>query len=627
MTLKSERRLVSSACAALAIWPVLLFVLYSVFIRIQSKYFAALLASSGIDGDHSPVNVLFLYRQDLLLLGALLPLAALASFYWLRTRVAVILWSALIVAAQVLLYSNLQSWGQVGRFLTSPALANAISFGLSNPKFIADYISVDGLVKLVVLLIGSGLVLLAVTRLRPDSRWLRAGGWVAIGGIVASFALAAYGWTSRMQPVPITGSFLIGAVDALIGQEGEDVPDVPDRELNARFKALALSEAADFRGPNFGVETGSNLLLFVMETGSIEFLDIRNGLPAHPVLEKLKARLFLAKNHYSTFPASAESNLSILAGIYPPRAIYDTCLTDAASDTRTIPGFVPVLRQRGYETALYAPYKSQVPADRLVFEHTGFARTFYGNDHKTDKQQGADARTLKELSDDITGWTAKGQRFAAAFFPQIGHGPWSADLGRTIKDRGHKLAMEQLDWLDGIVKQLEKTGQLERTVIVITGDHGVRTALEDERVRVGMIDQYSLHVPLLVYAPHADYAAVDPALPSSHVDLAAEMTQLFGVPRNVAQQGLAFHDPARTSRRQFFVAGWYYGADGYRDTTEAAMFSTTLGATYIRKDGRVDFRSDNLVRDRKEAARVDATVKAMLDLQESWIRHRVCTGS
>lgn len=613
-----------SACAALALWPVLVFVLYSVFIRIQSKYFAALLATSGMENDHALVNVLFLYREDLLLLGVGLPLAMLATFAWWRVRTVVTAWGLLILASQLLLYANLQSWGQVGRFLTWPAAANAISFGLSNPEFVGDYISVDGLVKLVILLASSALVFVAVARLRPDSRWILAGGSIAIGAVALACGLSAYGWSSRMQAAPITGSFYVGALRALLGSGAEKVPDVPKNELDSKFEAVALSDVKDYRGPNFGVESNSNLLLFVMETGSIEFLDIRQGVPAHPVLERLKSHLFLAKNHYSTFPASAESNLSILTGIYPPRAIYDTCLTDTEGTSRTIPGFVPVLRERGYQTALYAPYRSQVPADRLVFEYTGFARTFYGNDHRADAHEGADARTLKQLRDDIASWTSKGQQFAVAYFPQIGHGPWGPELGRTIQDRGHKLAMEQLDWLDGLVKLLEQSGQLDRTVIAFTGDHGVRTALEDDRVRVGMIDQYPLHVPLLIYAPHADYRSVDGDLPSSHVDLAAELTQLFGVPRGAAQQGLTFHHPARANRRQFFVAGWYYGADGYRDSSEAAMFSSTLGVSYVRKDRRVDFASQQLVRDQAQSARVASTIKDMLDLQESWIRHRVC---
>ena len=105
------------AFAALAWLPVLAFLIYSVNIRIQGKYFIALLAASGLDNQTGIVNTLFLYRNDLLLFGALIPLLIAISFVFLRRRTAIILWSMVIASTQLLLYSNLQSWGQVGRFL------------------------------------------------------------------------------------------------------------------------------------------------------------------------------------------------------------------------------------------------------------------------------------------------------------------------------------------------------------------------------------------------------------------------------------------------------------------------------------------------------------------------------
>jgi arylsulfatase A-like enzyme len=281
-----------------------------------------------------------------------------------------------------------------------------------------------------------------------------------------------------------------------------------------------------------------------------------------------------------------------------------------------------VLRAKGYQTVLYTPFKPAEPVDALVFEKTGFSRTFYGVDHNSANDP--DRCALKQLSDDLASWTASGQRFVAAFYPQLGHGPWSPSLGATIQQRGHRLAMEQLDWLEGLVKQLQKAGQLEHTVIVVTGDHGVRTAREDPRVRVGMVNQYSLHVPLLIYAPNADYRDVDPELPSSHVDVAAELNQLFGIPRGRVLQGLSFQHPAMATRRQFFMGGWYYGADGYRDNHEAAMYSKALDAAFVRKDRTVDFDSHDLVRDPMTAKRTKDIINGMLNLQDSWIDRRVC---
>ena len=279
----------------------------------------------------------------------------------------------------------------------------------------------------------------------------------------------------------------------------------------------------------------------------------------------------------------------------------------------------------GYETALYAPFKSQVPADKLVFEGTGFARVVYGSE--INGPGSADERTFAKLLSDVKVWASSKQRFAAAFLPQIGHGPWSPQLGSSIKQRGSHLVELQLNWLMKIVDVLRSENVLEDTVILITGDHGVRTMNEDDRVKVGMIDWYSLHVPLLLYAPKADLSTVDSSIPSSHVDVPVELAQLFGLPNLPSYQGLALDDPRRPNRRQFMMAGWYYGANGFRDSDSAAMYSEPLDAAYERADRMVDFRVSDLVRDPDARNRIRKTLDEMAELQDSWIAHRACKAS
>lgn len=134
-------------------WPVLAFTVYSVYSRVQGKFLAGLLTASGIDGDPSMRDILFLYRQDLLIFGVLLPLLTAACFVMLRFIHAALLTTFAVLATQVLLYVNLQSWGQVGSFLTWQAFLNAIAFGLSNPEFIGEYLSLRGVVRLLALLL------------------------------------------------------------------------------------------------------------------------------------------------------------------------------------------------------------------------------------------------------------------------------------------------------------------------------------------------------------------------------------------------------------------------------------------------------------------------------------------
>jgi phosphoglycerol transferase MdoB-like AlkP superfamily enzyme len=611
-------------------WPVLAFVCFSIYARIQTKYFAGLLVASGINSSPSLRDVLFLYRQDLIVIGVIVPLLTAWCFVKLRFAVAAATTAILVLLAQALLYANLQSWGQVGSFLTWQAMSNAMSFGVTNPEFVGEYIALDSMLKLSFLIALSAGVLAAGRLIWRRARLIRLwgmAGWLSVGAFAL---LSLYGHTSSMRAAPISGSFVNNAVAALADTGTTTAAPPPANELSARYGQLAHISQAAYRGPNFGVHQGSNLLVFVMETESIEFLDTRKGLPVHPALEALKSKLYVGTNHFSTFPASAESNLSILTGAYPPRAIYGTCLIDVPRTGGRLPGPIPQLRDKGYKTAIYSPFRSQVPADKVVFEGTGFEKVAYGDDlpdtggPRLPGSGGKDLRTLNLLAKDIAGWAKAKQPFVAAFYPQVGHGPWAPSLGASVQERGASIAREQLNWLGQLVDVLRAEGQLDNTVIVLTGDHGVRTSVEDPKVKVGMIDWYSFHVPLLIYAPRADYSGLDAGLPSSHVDIPAELDELFGLPRLPSAQGLALHDPERGARRSFLMAGWYYGANGYRDTGEAAMYSDLLDAVYARPDAKVEFGTAQLVTEARRRAEIRDRLAAMTALQEAWISERVC---
>ena len=293
-------------------WPVLAFVCLSIYSRIQTKYFDGLLVSSGITGRPSLNDILFLYRQDLIIFGVILPMLTVWCFVKLRFFIAAMISVILVVLLQVLLYANLQTWGQVGSFLTWQALENGISFGLSNPEYVGEYISVDGMVKLTALIAFSFGVLITGRLIWRRSWLIRIWGIAGLVSVAVCAILSSIGYVSNMRAAPISGSFVLNAVAALRDDGPGSASAPPANELNERYAQLARISQSTYQGPNFGVQKGSNLLIFVLETASIEFLDTRKALPDHPVLDELKGKLFVANNHYTTFPASAKSDLRYL---------------------------------------------------------------------------------------------------------------------------------------------------------------------------------------------------------------------------------------------------------------------------------------------------------------------------
>ena len=620
---------IDAAPYILGVLPLLVFSLYSVKIRIQSKYFESILTASGLTPDQARLyDFAFLYRNDFLLIGVLAPIAILISYRLMQRNISSLLWSAITSLALILLYANLQTWGQVGRFMTFSALIDAITFGISKPEMIRDYISIGGLLKLITLTGSSLVVFLFAHHMKPYRHLHRCAALAGLACIPTSLAIALVGTQSSIDRNQITNSFLMNCFYALTSTSKTNTTHNASSisEINSSFLTLHHLTATPSPNINAGVERQSNLLLFVLETGSIDFLDVRKKLPDHPVWNKLSHSLFIGANHYSVFPASAESNLAILTGMYPPRAYYDTCLVDLKRG-EAIPSVITSMAQRGVTTAAYLPYPSQVPMDKVTFEHTGFKKVYYGQHNKRPDQKDADILSLEEMLKDIGDWSRHGEQFAVGFFPQRGHGPWPAHLGENIIDRGKAVAMQQLDWLLEIVSLLESSRTLEKTVIIITGDHGVRTSQEDESVRVGMIDRYSLHVPLFIYAPNARYPTGPIDSPTSHVDLAAEIVHLFDLKKTSLQQGLPLLSSDIEKRRQFFMASWYYGADGFRSPEGSAMYSNVLDIAYARNDGELSFNTINIVRNKNIKDNIRDTLDQVLDLQFSWIQRFACDSS
>jgi hypothetical protein len=609
-------------------FPVLVFLIYSIKIRIHDKYLSSLLIVSGRDDlSLSFPDVLFIFREDLIYFGVLMPIAIAVLWRCFNRRLALLASATLVILSCTILYANLQSWGQVGRFLTASALVDAVSFAASKPSVIGDYISIRGLAKYIVVVVLCMIYYLYSSKLAAHRRLSRCLGLLGTAGVAACLAGGIIGYQSNLRGNNISSSFLLNAVKSLLPQSEPDNQYVhwSDQKIIAEFDRLS-KKTGDASGlENFGAERKSNLLLFILETGSIEFLDTRKELFQHPVWKMLPKSQYISANHFSTFPASAESNLSLLTGLYPPRAYYDTCLV-GLSGKDSIPTLLSQLHDGGAKTAVYAPFASQVPMDKVVFERTGFEKIFYGAQHPDPATGNADDVALREMISDIKQWGDAKQQFAVGFYPQIGHGPWQGALGEPIAERGHKLILKQLDWLARVVEQLARSGVLEDTVIVITGDHGVRTTQEDPDLKAGMIDKYSLQVPLIVVAPHSHYPAAVSTRPTSHVDVPAELSLLFGMQRGRIIQGVPFFDKSIDTRRQFFMANWYYGADGYRDSGQSAMYSTVLEAAFSRADGIVSFKPADIVVNQGKADGIRHTELQILDLQFEWVRRFACGG-
>jgi phosphoglycerol transferase MdoB-like AlkP superfamily enzyme len=119
---------------------------------------------------------------------------------------------------------------------------------------------------------------------------------------------------------------------------------------------------------------------------------------------------------------------------------------------------------------------------------------------------GHDVEALQALMRDVHKLGQQQRRYFAVFPPQIGHAPWPdivhGGMETSLAKRARALLVLQDEWLGQIVEQLSQDGRLNHTIIVVTGDHGVRTAIEDPSFEpYGILTDCTFRVPLLIYAP------------------------------------------------------------------------------------------------------------------------------
>lgn len=568
------------------------------------------------------------YRQELLLDLLVIPALLVALCGLVRPRRRPLLVASVSILLVLFLYANLMSYANLGRYLSLWLLHDAIRWGLANPHYITLYLSPAGLFKLGVIIL---VVLLAAWwayRHDGEARGSGAPGrpWrIFVGGIALVPALVSC--SGLYSGVPDSAyhrpllqqtaeSFFSGA-----GDEGR-FNGLGQRELSSFYRSLTATPAYRPDPRYSGAARGSDLILFVFETGPARALDITGDLAGFPNLRRLRDHALIGAAHHSTYPYTSRALFSLFSGCYPT----DELDTRFRAGRLRLPGLFSTLRAHGYATATYSPFRSQFTEDEAMFQSLGVERHVVAGaargETPWERTFSADRAALAALTRDLAALLAADRRYAVAFLPQVGHAPWH-DLdgaGDDYPARGRALLALQDRWLGELLDLLERHGRLDKTVIVVTADHGIRTRAEDPQFSGGTIDAYSFHVPLLVWSPPAFAHGVTTTWITSHIDVAPTILELLGAGgESDAMQGALIWEPGLERRIPFFFGKGYLGADGFRRDGRYYMVRQLFDTAYASE--RLAFSEAQRVTDEEEGARARRLLESMEALRRSWIDH------
>ncbi|MGH9717001.1 MAG: sulfatase-like hydrolase/transferase [Candidatus Acidiferrales bacterium] len=591
-----------------------------------------------------------LFRADIFVCFLGVPVFLLLLNRFLPSRWGAVATGAISGSVFTLLSIQLRSLDVVGRYVSLGMMKVALGWGLHEAGANLAYLPMRGIIEFAFGL--TGIVLATVWAVRSAGHPVSSATQqtVRIGAeayLLALTIILAAGWRSVLPRTPYHESSLVRAVaslwegnaidsgeftryehQAVRGREIFSVPKMTSAELIRRFRDLTHSPAPLTDSPYFRKERGDNVLFFILETTPDEFLPADDDMKQFPNLARLRERSFVGDRHYTTLPMTTAAVFSMFSSWYPDDSFLGIWGFPSTDD---VPVFLPRLEKLGYESATFSPVRYHGEQDHWMYRAVGFQEEYVPDQGLTSYQDGsswraerkaADLATLHLLEGSMNQWMESKRPFVAAFLPQISHFPYPdnypANSTENIRNRARALLAVQDSWLGELMDLLQQHGELDKTIIVVVGDHGRRTRLENPNLPRGTIYETSYHVPLLIYAPRTLQRTDRIPWITSHIDIAPTVLDLLGVERDrTLEQGSAIWNPGLKGRTTFLLGQPTFGADGYASDGKFYMWNYLSDSVF--ENNKASFNlADAVPRDSAAEREVKTEIANLVQLEAAW---------
>lgn len=577
------------------------------------------------------------FRWDLLLCIVAVPLILLLLSRW---KNAYLLSGPLFaISALWILVINVQldAFRFIGRFQSWEMLDDAVKWGLQDSRQAESYIVGMAVFRLISLVLVALLAfILVLRRWRLPARWRPAAAKASLGVWIVLLGITASSWLSAMPPTASHASIHLATVAQLLNPEpGSKLGQLSQAALNQRYRRISSAPDPNQNSAFWAAAPDYDVLFFVLETTPKRCLAFDAPIDDLPNMREIRDHAWVGAQHYSTYPITSRAIFSLMTSLYPPESTRD--LVRLRDHVNT--GLVRNLTAAGYRSGVYGSSASIAPWAKDVFENLGFTHLVavdegllglnYPVDPHVDQQFVAhqlklDALALDRLKTDMTGWIQNNQRYMALYLPQLSHGPWgdirSNGQESNLITRCRNLAIAQDQWLGDLLNLLRNTGRLNRTLIIVTGDHGIRSSIEDPAFPLRVNDEYSFAVPFMLYAPGVLKATQTLPWVTSHIDVAPSILDLLGIVRNRdSEQGIAIWDQRITQRTTFFLANQYHGSDGYYSDGKYYSWNRAIGITYAADRLHFEY-SDVTPANSPVHKAVIEKIQALDEIRDAWFR-------
>ncbi|MEM7356108.1 MAG: sulfatase-like hydrolase/transferase [Acidobacteriota bacterium] len=309
-----------------------------------------------------------------------------------------------------------------------------------------------------------------------------------------------------------------------------------------------------------------NVVLITLDTTRADHLGCygHEGIET-PHIDRLAAEGTLYERCYTPVPITLPSHLSILTGTYPAyHGVHENAGFYVAPELVTWP---EVLKRHGYATAAFVgafPLDSQTGLDQ------GF--DLYDDNYPSSLEEGKhpslqgffDERPAADVVRPALEWLAdrRGPYFLWTHFfdphqPQIPPSPFRERYSDALYD-GEIAAVDEA--IGRLLARLEERDDLDRTLIVLTADHGEGLGEHGEKTHALLLHSSTIRVPLLIRDPRGP-AGERVSAPVATVDILPTVLDRLGIESPPAVQGdLLPRKGGEPTPRRSILSETLYGA-------------------------------------------------------------------
>lgn len=345
----------------------------------------------------------------------------------------------------------------------------------------------------------------------------------------------------------------------------------------ALFLLQAASALASSRPISPGDYKGYNVLLVTLDTTRADRLPMYgySGVET-PSLTRFAADAFVFEDAISHIPLTLPSHTSIMTGLLPPQhGVRDNSGYFLDEKFKTLAEY---FHEKGYQTSAFV--SSFVLESRWKLNQ-GF--DFYYDYFNLAEYRDINPRDIQRRGEETEAEAAQWliSHKAKPFFCWVHfydpHDPYDPPepYKTRYSDRLYDGEIAYMDHVFGLLmKQLEDLGIKQKTLIVVTGDHGENLGEHNEKTHAIFIYDSTQHVPLMISLPGRSGHRCGPLV--QHIDIAPTLLELYGMKPSSEMQGTSLiglmngsPEKEEAVYSESLYSELHYGWSGLRSITTA----------------------------------------------------------